>query len=353
VSGGGAQRGKQQASLIIISALLQLINEGRYNMDGLRRKVAAIQAGEAAADSGDTAPAPKRTIHRYLERLRNAGFPVVYENGVYQFAPGYVFGRLHLDESQAAQLVLLQSTARNINIGIGGNIEELISQFLSQNADPATEKALQRYAFLDLRLPKTDMEPRDRETLELVRKAMVQHQRLRFRYVDKFGNVSHRDVNPYGCRISEGRVYLFAYDNDKRAIRIFAIDNISSVEISPHRFGMPPDFDIARYGQDSLSGLYDNDADRQQVVVYVRKEVAKHALARTRGVRHDAVQREDGGAEITFLSPQPDEIIEWAFGYGPAATIVGPPEMVQRATTLLAQMQSAYAAHLPRRAASS
>ena len=63
--------------------------------------------------------------------------------------------------------------------------------------------------------------------------------RVQFGYTDKNGARTQRRVDPYGFIVSNGRVYLVGYDHTRTDMRVFAVDNVLDVVVTPQTFEKP------------------------------------------------------------------------------------------------------------------
>ena len=109
-------------------------------------------------------------------------------------------------------------------------------------------------------------------------------------------------------------------------MRVFAVDNVSDVAVTPQTFEKPADFNLEAYGAHSVSGVVHGESVAD-VTVRFSPVVAKAATAASTVARdRRVVRRDDGGVDITYRVADPLEIVRFSLGWGAEAEIVAPEE---------------------------
>jgi predicted DNA-binding transcriptional regulator YafY len=157
--------------------------------------------------------------------------------------------------------------------------------------------------------------------------------RMRFRYIGRDGTTSERTVEPAHITVRSGRYYLVAYDVDRRAWRVFALDMIDG---TPRRAGsiaqrrpVP-----AAYANDDAIGFIRGGERVHDVVVEIAAPLAASVASRVWQERQIVQHLPNGRARITLHVTDPAEVVRWAFGFAPDARIVAPPDAVRLAAQL-------------------
>lgn len=208
-------------------------------------------AAEISAELGVT----DRCVRRDVERLRSLGYPVRATAGVgggYQLGAGTRMPPLLLDDDEAMAVAL------SLRLAAGGTVAG------------AEEAALRALTKLDQMMP-----PRLRaevralhsatgalsgpaaqisaEVLVPLAHACRERVRVRFRYTDRDGGETHRNVEPVQMITTGVRWYLMAYDVDRDDWRTFRLDRIAEVQTTTWRFRPREHPDPAQYVQDAVT----------------------------------------------------------------------------------------------------
>src|SRR6202035_1457865 len=128
-------------------------------------------------------------------------------------------------------------------------IEET-TQKLLRSSDRRTEVSIESSS-LAIRFDAVAMDDAAERVFEQLQNAERDHRRVAFGYTDKRGTKTDRRVDPYGFIVSNGRVYLVGYDHNRTDMRVFAVDNVSEVRVTPQVFEKPADFNLDAYGANS------------------------------------------------------------------------------------------------------
>ena len=76
-----------------------------------------------------------------------------------------------------------------------------------------------------------------KDHLDQIREAMGDSVIVSFAYLDKNGNQSMRNVEPYKlARDSFGNVVLYGYDIEHEGIRVFKLGNVTTIERQPYAY---------------------------------------------------------------------------------------------------------------------
>jgi len=304
---------RAEPKVVLLVRLLSAIDEGRFTFDELKSQI-----GEEKAPS-------TRTLRRYLSVLSDAGFPWFFDRGTgtYRFADGYSLRRLNLSQRELLGLVTLKRLGSSLGGTFATAIEET-TQKLLRSSDRRTEASVE-YSSLAIRFGTVVLDAEVERVFEQLQSAERERRRVNFGYTDKNGARTQRRVDPYGFIVSSGRVYLVGYDHARTDMRVFAVDNVSDVAVTPQVFERPADFNLEAYGSNSVSGVWHAETVAE-VTVRFSPVVAKAAAART--IAHDQriERRPDGSVEITYRVADPLEVVRFSLGWGAEAEVVAPAE---------------------------
>jgi predicted DNA-binding transcriptional regulator YafY len=315
--------------VVLLVRLLSAIDEGRFTFEELKEQI-----GEEKAPS-------TRTLRRYLSVLSDAGFPWYFDRatGRYRFADGYSLRRLNLSQRELLGLVTLKRLGSSLGGTFATAIEET-TQKLLRSSNSRTEVSV-THTSLAIRVGAVAMDADVERIFEQLQQAEREHRRVTFGYTDKNANASQRRVDPYGFIVSAGRIYLVGYDHGRTDMRVFAVDNVSAVTITPQTFERPPDFNLEAYGANSVSGVVQSDTVAE-VTVRFSPVIAKAAAARTIARDQRLTRRPDGGVDITYRVSDPLEIVRFSLGWGAEAEVIAPDDARRVAGELVRALAERY-----------
>ncbi len=282
-----------------------------------------------------------RTLRRDVDRLRELGYPVHAVRGVaggYQLQAGAAMPPLLLDDEEAVAIVVGLRAAAG---GMIEGIEETSVRALSKVVQvmPARLRrrvdALQAYtvpAAFSSQGPTIDA-----DLLATLAQACRDDERLAFDYRTYAGDAMARSVEPHRLVSVGRRFYLVAWDLTRHDWRSFRVDRIGDARTTGVRFRQRdlPGGDAAAFVTSGLRSI------PQRHHVSVRVEVEAEAVRRRVG-RWGEV--EPLGERECRLTMEVDDL-GWPMfvltGLGAEFTIEGPPELVEQAGAVAAQLERA------------
>ena len=182
----------------------------------------------SGADLAERLGVTTRTVRNDIERLRILGYEVHSSTGItggYRLGAGSVMPPLLLDDDEAVAVgVGLRAAASGSVTGI----EETSLRAMTKLEQ--TLPARLRHRLDALRQATVSAAGRgptvDAETLTTIAAACRDHQRLRFDYSGRDGEVSVRSVEPHRLVYTGRRWYLLGWDRDREDWRTFRADRI-------------------------------------------------------------------------------------------------------------------------------
>jgi predicted DNA-binding transcriptional regulator YafY len=322
---------RSEPKVVLLVRLLSAIDDGRYSFEELKERIA------------DERPPSTRSLRRYLAVLSDAGFPWYFDRltSTYKFAEGYSLRRLNLSQRELLGLVTLKRLGSSLGGTLATYIDETTAKLL-QSSDQRSATAMQSSS-LAIRLESVALEPQVERNFETLQAAERDHRGVRFDYTDKNGAKSQRRVDPYGFIVSNGRVYLVAYDHARSDMRVFAIDNVDAIAVQPQTFERPADFNVEAFGQHSVSGVWQS-SDLTDVTVRFSPVVSKAAAAASIARERRIERRDDGSVEITYRVADPLEIVRWSLSWGTEGEVLAPPSAREHARIITLALAATYEA---------
>jgi predicted DNA-binding transcriptional regulator YafY len=321
---------RAEPKVVLLVRLLSAIDEGRFTFEQLKGEI-----GEEKAPS-------TRTLRRYLSVLSDAGFPWYFDraSGTYRFVEGYSLRRLNLSHRELLGLVTLKRLGNSLGGTFASAIEET-TQKLLRSSDRRAEAAIESTSFA-IRLESISLDSDVERIFEQLQTAERERRRVQFGYTDKNAVRTHRRVDPYGFIVSSGRIYLVGFDHTRADMRVFAVDNVSEVAITPQGFERPADFNLDAYGANSVSGVRHAE-QLAEVTVRFSPVVAKAATLAQVARERTVAPRADGAVDVTYRVADPLEIVRWSLRWGTEAEVIAPEEARIAAARIARSIAERYA----------
>lgn len=213
-------------------------------------------AGELASRLG----VDERTVRRYAATLVELGIPVLADrgrHGGYRLHPGFKLPPLMLTDDEAVAVLLGLVVAERVGLATElpatatalAKIRRVLPAAL---ADRLT--AVQEHLGFTLRRPEPQARPASGTLLALA--AAARHRRrVSLDYRSWRGELSHRDLDPYGLVFHAGRWYVTGHDHRRGEVRTFRLDRIGAVTPGAATFTVPDGFDAVAWLTRSLAGV--------------------------------------------------------------------------------------------------
>jgi len=120
-------------------------------------------------------------------------------------------------------------------------------------------------------------------------------------------------------------LYLGGYAHNRKALRLFAIERIESLELQAERFEVPEDYS-AEALTDSAFGLIDDGA-KQQVELQFDKEIAHLIRERVWHPEQKLEKGSEGSLVLRFEAAGDKEILAWVYSFLPHVRVLGPESL--------------------------
>ncbi|GAB3982866.1 YafY family protein [Plantactinospora veratri] len=204
----------------------------------------------------------ERTVRRYADTLVELGIPVTAARGRYggyRLQPGYRLPPLMLTDDEAVAVLLGLVAAEQLGLGTAapatGLAEAKIRRVLP---GPLADRldGLTRSLGFSLRRPADAPRPATATLLALGAATRSRH-RVTIDYRSWRGEVSVRELDPYGLVFHAGRWYVTGHDHRRDEIRTFRLDRITSVSTGTDTdtFTVPEGFDPVGHVTRSLAAV--------------------------------------------------------------------------------------------------
>jgi predicted DNA-binding transcriptional regulator YafY len=199
-----------------------------------------LQSGglRTVGELADRLEVDPRTVRRYVEHLLDLGVPVETVRGRYggyRLARGFRLPPLMLDEEEALAVVLGLSTGHP-----SLPAETAAAKVRRVLPDRVAHRLDALLASLSVAGPLRPTGPEGSVLLPLA-DAVRHHRPVSFRYTDRAGSSSDRELQPHGVVVHADRWYVTGLDPVAGASRTFRLDRVSAVRNLPGSFDPPAD----------------------------------------------------------------------------------------------------------------
>ncbi len=288
----------------------------------------------------------RRTIHRDLNAIQEAGYPLVSEwqdnRKVYRFLTrfkdvppiSFTLQELMTLSFFRSQLDFLQGTPF-------GDDMAAIFRKVNSVLPPRYAAHMERIASVSIPLLQGRRDySRVAEPLGLLRDALIYQYRvtLGYRAKGKRRPTTYK-VDPYGLIFHKGGLYLLGFAHNRRALRTFAAERIASVTVTKERFEIPEGF----RPQEQFSSAF-GIVEEAPLTVAVRFAPAIAHTLRER-VWHPSqrlTEEKDGSIVLSFTAGGRMEIIAWLLSYGRQAEVLEPAELRDEVQRIAREMAAMY-----------
>lgn len=288
----------------------------------------------------------RRTIHRDLIAIHEAGYPLVtdWENGrrVYRFMTRFKdIPPISFTLQEIASLYILRGQAELFS---GTQfVDELDAIFgkVRSVLPPRYAAHLERIATVQHPLLQGRHDYRSSGVLlGRLREALIHQYRmtLSYRPAGKRQPTSYL-VDPYTLIFHKGGIYLLGYAHNRQALRTFAIERICDLTVEKERFELPPDY----RPEDRLKDAFGIVAEPvMQLRVRFSAEVAQSVMERIWHPSQRIRRLRGGGVELALKVGGRLEIIAWLLSYGEHAEVLEPADLREEMASRAARMNMLY-----------
>lgn len=226
-----------------------------------------------------------RTVRRYILTLQDLGFPVETirgRYGAYRLRPGYKLPPLMFTDDEALAVVLSLMAARRLGLGMAApDIEGALAKVERVLPAAVRDRVRAVQESVVVAPPFEPGVPAAGIVLVTLGAAVQSETQIWMRYHASGGEITEREVDPYGLVHREGRWYTVGYCHLRNAVRVFRLDRIAVVEPRATRFHRPESFDcLAEVEQSIARAPWGWEAE---VVLFLTLEEARHRVPATAG----------------------------------------------------------------------
>ncbi|HVU13999.1 MAG TPA: YafY family protein [Phototrophicaceae bacterium] len=279
----------------------------------------------------------KRTIYRDMQALSESGVPLISTPGQgYSLVEGYFLPPLTFSADEALILTLGGDyMARHFDAEYRRAAQAAVSKIEAVLSDSLREDV--RYLQRSLRFVGETSEAHS-ETLQQVRRAVIQRRTVRFDYhsrsgEDISGTKTTRDADPYALVNAGNRWYMIAYCHLRKDVRGFRIDRIGQLEVLRRAFARPLNYSIQGERQLSPRELTIRALFDPEIARWVQEE---------RFFYIETMEPQPDGLLVTLKVRREEEAFQWLLGWGAHVRVLEPESLRQHIVAAAQQMIERY-----------
>jgi len=200
-----------------------------------------------------------RTLRRYVTMLQDLGIPIVAErgrNGAYTWGEGAKLPPLMFSNDEALALALGLLSSRQLGLAEGAAASESARAKLERvlpHMLRARVRAFSETVALDTHEPGVQVPA---VILFELSRAAHERQRVSLRYRSAGGEVTEREVDPYGLAYRDRHWYMVGHCSLRHGPRTFRLDRVEHLKVvGAQRFSRPPGFDVLAYLDEAWASL--------------------------------------------------------------------------------------------------
>jgi proteasome accessory factor B len=286
-----------------------------------------------------------KTIQRDISFMRDQlGLPLEYDavrHGYHYTEPVHEFPMLHLSRTDLVALFLARHALEPLR---GTRLERMLAASFSKIAEACPGEVSIHWHELDaaFSVKAVGVLPADVTTFSDLLHAATRRREVAFEYHSLKGSKAERRVvQPYHIGQIDHGWYLLARDTKRQAMRTFALQRISGLELLKSSFTRDPDFNAANHltGGFGVWSYEDGSNAGHDIRIrfdgYAARVVAERQWHPSQKII--PLDKEGGAIEFQATLAGLEEILRWVLSWGSKARVLSPPELQRLVTEELKQ----------------
>lgn len=275
-----------------------------------------------------------RTIYRDVETLSMAGFPIYTTTGKYGgigILDSYKIDKQLLNVFDIKALLLGLHSIDNIIPNQSTRSTSLkITNLIAQQHQNEIHEQQEQIKIDPSSWQKSTTLTQD---FELLQAAIQNKQVIRFFYIDRMGNPTNREIEPYTLLFKSSHWYLQGFCLQKQENRLFKLERMREIELLSRTF-------LLRGDKEKNPELTFQDEQCIQVTLRIQEEIL-HRILLLYGEECILSKQENG---YMIQIPLQDNAwgIQYILGLGAACECLEPVSLRQKIIQMLDQMQAQY-----------
>jgi len=153
---------------------------------------------------------------------------------------------------------------------------------------------------------------------------------------------SEFELRPYALWFCQRAWYVVGHHSGRNAVRRLKLNRFTSVRVTDRPFAIPDDFDLRE--DLGLAWRMIRGETRYRIAIRFAPAFADAASeTRWHPTQEEEWDHDAGTVTLRFTVDGLDEIVWWVLGYGPGATVLEPPELIEKVRELAQATAGQYA----------
>jgi predicted DNA-binding transcriptional regulator YafY len=162
---------------------------------------------------------------------------------------------------------------------------------------------------------------------QVITKGLRDNKIITFDYRGAWDNEpAHRRVRPFQLLFDTGVWFLYGFDEDRKAKRMFSLSRMENSALTETAFNLPDDYDYRIKTDGSYFGVFDGSQRYQFKVVFYDEAIAW--VKERKWAADQKIQDKGSYAFIDFTSTQYEKVLEWVLSRGCNARPLEPQKLV-------------------------
>jgi predicted DNA-binding transcriptional regulator YafY len=275
-----------------------------------------------------------KTILRDVKFMKEQlDLPLKYhekKHGFHFTEPVSEFAPMQLSRGELVALFVAEKAVEPLK---GTRLHKLVHDSLHKIAEACPESVSLHWADLDeaFSMKTTGVLKSDVTAFMKLMDAVLEHREVVFDYPKSNGRgLERRQVHAYHVGQLQNGWYLIAHDPARGALRKFALQRMSGLELLKSRFERDPKFNMRDYlGSGFGVWSYPEDAPRFEVRIRFTGWAARFVAERQWHESQTITSIKDDGSVIEFRAELAglEEITRWVLGHGRHAKVLAPKKL--------------------------
>jgi predicted DNA-binding transcriptional regulator YafY len=281
----------------------------------------------------------ERNVYRDLNCLRDAGSPCDHDPaaGGYVIRKGFFMPSIELTVEEAITLsTLLDHVPRDGQIPFFETARQAIDKIRSQLPDPIKEELTSFDGHVAIDLARGQHGDGFRDVYEDVRDALLSRRALRCRYDAAKSKHDDGDAvfefKPFALWWCQRGWYTVGHHSARNEIRRLKLNRFDYVEITDKPYSIPDDFRLRDHL--GLAWRMIRGDTRHKIAIRFEPGFADAASERRWHPTQQEEWHDDDRVTLRFEVDGFEEIVYWVMGYADGATVLEPPELIERVEAL-------------------
>jgi predicted DNA-binding transcriptional regulator YafY len=153
----------------------------------------------------------------------------------------------------------------------------------------------------------------------------------------KDSGFKRRCVHPYQLLFDNGSWCIYAYTEERSAVRLFALSRMRNVVLTKESFKLPADYDFCAHTGGSFFGMYSGDEKRRYRIRFYADAVP--GIKERKWAEDQVIEEYEDSLLMDFTSTQFLKILEWVLSHGRYAVPLAPAALVNEWRKNIEDMQ--------------